>query len=307
MKKLNSIDLSIVIVNWNTSKMLIQCLDSIYHSESRLIIEVIVVDNGSTDDSVRSVATRFPQVNLVVNGRNLGFAKANNQGIKASKGRYCLLLNSDTILKPNSLDLLVNYADANLDVGVVGPKLLNMDGTLQKSWAEFPTFWSELTGEPVRKRSPVGNQQNAYSVDTILGACMLVRDEVIQTIGLLDDEYYMYSEEIDWCFRIKKGGWRIHYYPASEVFHIGGASASMNTIRQLSLLYQSKILFFKKHYGDFKAILLRYGFVIVNGIGIARRVFTKYRIDKEAVKHRVSIQSRLVWCLLRDKYPVIDV
>ena len=300
------IDLLIVIVNWNTSELLIQCLESIFFAESGLTLEAVVVDNGSTDNSVQAISNRFPQVRIIANDRNLGFAMANNQGIRVGEARYYLILNSDTIVRPKSLDMLVHYADEHLEVGMVGPKLLNMDGTLQESWAEFPTFWSELTGKPIRKRYPVDDALIAYNVDTILGACMLVRDEVVKTIGMLDDDYFMYSEEIDWCYRIKVGGWHIHYYPAAEIYHIGGASASMNTIRQLSLLYQNKILFFKKHYGNFKAVILRYGFAFVNCIGVVRRIFTKHKNDKDKAMHRISIQSQLVWCLLRNKYPVID-
>jgi GT2 family glycosyltransferase len=300
------IDLSIVIVNWNTSDLLIRCLDSIYCSDAGLTFEVIVVDNASTDDSVKVVNKRFPQVRVIVNDQNLGFAKANNQGIKIGKGRYFLLLNSDTFLKQKSLDMLVHYAEEHLEAGVIGPKLLNIDDTLQESWAEFPTFWSEIIGKPIRKRHPFGDPPFAYEVDSILGACMLVRSEIIHTIGMLDEEYFMYSEEIDWCYRIKMNGWRIHYYPAAEIYHIGGASASMNNLRQLSLLYQNKIRFFSKNYGYFQAFLLRYGLALANFIGIIRRLSSQYRKDKKSVLHRVSIQLHLIWCLLRNKYPIIN-
>jgi GT2 family glycosyltransferase len=297
------IDLSVVIVNWNTSELLIQCLESIFNAESSLTFEVVVVDNGSTDNSVQAVSNRFPQVRIIANDRNFGFAMANNQGIRIGNARYYLILNSDTIVRPGSLDKLVHYADEHLEAGMVGPKLLNMDGTLQESWAEFPSFWSEITGQPVRKRYPIGDPCFAYDVDSILGACMLVREEVVRSIGMLDEEYFMYSEEIDWCFRIKRGGWRIHYYPESEMFHIGGASASMNNLRQLSLLYQNKILFFSKNYGYFKSLLLRYGLVLANCFGIVRRVFRQYDKDRDVVMYRISIQSSLIWCLLRNRYP----
>lgn len=300
------IDLSIIIVNWNTCELLIQCLDSIYRAESRLTFEIIVLDNASTDDSVSAVTSRFPKVHIIVNDRNQGFAKANNQGLCAGKGRYFLLLNSDTLVLPKALDLLVDYADEHLDAGMVGPKLLNKDGTLQESWAKFPTFWSELTGRPVRYRRPLGNPPFAYDVDSILGACMLVRSEVVDTVGMLDEGYFMYSEEVDWCFRIRSNGWKVHYQPMAEVFHIGGASASMNSLRQLSLLYQNKIRFFNKNYGYLKAVLLRYGLALANCFGIARRILFPYGSDGNAVQHRITVQSQLIWCLIRDKYPVIN-
>jgi GT2 family glycosyltransferase len=299
------IDLSIIIVNWNTSKLLMQCLDSIYRSEFRLTLEIIVSDNGSTDDSVSAITSRFPEVHIIVNDRNLGFAKANNQGLRRAKGRYFLLLNSDTLVLPKALDLLVQYADDHLEVGMVGPKLLNMDGTLQESWAKFPTFWSELTGRPIRYRQPLGAPPVAYDVDSILGACMLVRSEVVDMVGMLDEGYFMYSEEVDWCFQIKSHGWKVHYQPIAEVFHIGAASASMNSLRQLSLLYQNKIRFFYKNYGNFKAVLLRYGLVLANCFGIARRVLLPAGADGTAVRFRIGVQSQLIWCLIRDKYPAI--
>lgn len=299
-------DLSIIIVNWNTSELLLQCLASIYHAESHLTFEIIVVDNGSTDDSISAIRARFPEVRIIANDRNLGFAKANNQGLCAGTGRYFLLLNSDTLVLPKALDLLVDYADGHLEAGMVGPKLLNLDRSLQESWGKFPTFWSELTGRPIRERRPLGDPPIAYDVDWILGASMLVRSDVVDSAGLLDEEYFMYSEEVDWCFRIRAKGWNIHYHPLPEIFHIGGASASMNTLKQLSLLYQNKIRFFNKNYGYSRAVLLRYGFVLANCFGVARRILFPYWADSKAVRHRIAVQSQLIWCLLRDKYPGLN-
>lgn len=299
-------DLTIVIVNWNTSDLLIQCLDSIYRAESRLTFEIIVVDNGSTDGSVGAVSGHFPVVRIIVNDHNLGFAKANNQGLIAGTGRYFLLLNSDTIVSPKALDELVRYADEHLDVGVVGPKLLNLDGSLQESWAKFPTFWSEVTGQPTRSRIPTGNRPISYLVDWVSGASMLVRSEVLDSVGMLDEDYFFYSEEVDWCFRIKAQGWSVHYLPASEIFHLGGGSASINSLKQLALLYQNKIQFFKKNYGPFRALLLRYGLVFANFYGIIRRLLFLYWTDRKTVQNRIRIQSRLIWCLIRDRYPAIN-
>lgn len=299
-------DLSIVVVNWNTSELLIQCLDSIYRARPHLTFETILVDNGSTDDSVNTVAEHFPDVRIIVNDRNLGFARANNQGLSVARGRYFLLLNSDTIIMPNALDELVHYADEHLDVGVVGPKLLNMDGTLQESWAEFPSFYSELTGKLIRHRRPVQESSHSYDVDWVSGACMLVRSETIDSAGMLSEDYFFYSEEVDWCFRIKANGWLIRYLPTSEIFHLGGGSASMNSLRQLSLLYQNKIIFFKKNYGSFKAYLLRYGLAFANVYGIIRRLPLLFGTQGNLAWHRIVIQSQLIWCLIRDQYPAVD-
>jgi hypothetical protein len=299
-------DLSIVIVNWNTSALLIQCLDSIYQAVPRLTFEIIVVDNGSTDDSVSAICNKFPDVRIISNDLNLGFAKANNQGLAAGRGRYFLLLNSDTLVLPDALNRLVAVADHNPGVGIIGPKLLNMDGTLQKSWATFPTFWSELIGKNFRRRHSVANSQFAYEVDWIMGACMLVRSEIVTDVGMLDEDYFMYSEETDWCYRTKRKGWKVWYLSNSEIYHLGGGSANRSNLTQLVLLYRSKIFFFRKHYGNYQATLLRYGLALVNFLGLSRRAIFRIGRDRNAVRQRLAAQSQLILCLLRDRYPEIN-
>ena len=148
-------DLTIVIVSWNTSGLLSQCLHSVYETGSRFAFEVIVVDNASTDDSISMVEEQFPAVKLIKNDRNQGFARANNQGLEIANSRYYMLLNSDTIMLPGAIDTLIEMADQNPNVGMLGPKLLNMDGSLQKSWYSFPSILSEIVGQNFRKRTPV--------------------------------------------------------------------------------------------------------------------------------------------------------
>jgi GT2 family glycosyltransferase len=293
-------------VNWNTSALLIQCLDSIYQEVPRLTFEIIVVDNGSTDDSVSAICNKFPDVRIISNDLNLGFAKANNQGLAAGRGRYFLLLNSDTLVLPDALNRLVAVADHNPGVGIIGPKLLNMDGTLQKSWATFPTFWSELIGKNFRRRHSVANSQFAYEVDWIMGACMLVRSEIVTDVGMLDEDYFMYSEETDWCYRTKRKGWKVWYLSNSEIYHLGGGSANRSNLTQLVLLYRSKIFFFRKHYGNYQATLLRYGLALVNFLGLSRRAIFRIGRDRNAVRQRLAAQSQLILCLLRDRYPEIN-
>src|SRR6266498_1651131 len=183
-------DLSIIIVNKDTSGLLTQCLNSIYSAGSRFSFEVIVVDNGSSDDSVSLVESNFPDVLLIKNEQNLGFAQANNQGLTIAKGRYFMLLNSDTIMCSGTVDALIETADAHPDVGVIGPTLLNADHTIQKSWASFPSFLSEVLGKNFRVRRPVTNLSQVYEVDWIMGACMLVRSEAVQDVGMMDPDYF---------------------------------------------------------------------------------------------------------------------
>lgn len=294
------IDLSIVIVNWNTVGLLCQCLDSIYRIGSQYIFEIIVVDNGSSDDSVAIIKQRFPEVIVIENKENLGFARANNLGIVAAQGRYYLLLNSDTIILPGTLDELISVADLHPDVGVISPKLLNVDNSLQESWASFPSLFSELLGQNFRNRRPVPGVPSAYDVDWVSGACMLVRVKMVQEVGSLDEDYFMYSEETDWCFRIKKAGWKIWYFSSAIIYHLGGGSASRSSFTQLVLLYQGKILFFRKNYGWAHAFVLRYGLALVNMVGLIRRVFSMFGKNKPMVKQRLIIQYRLIKYLLLD-------
>jgi len=299
-------DLSIIIVNWNTSELLLQCLDSIYRAKPQIMFEIIVIDNGSTDNSVGAISTRFPEVRIISNDHNMGFAGANNQGLSAGSARYYLLLNSDTLVLPGALDVLINIADNHPEMGIVGPKLLNMDGSLQESYASFPTFWSELIGKNFRRRRPLADSTYIYDVDWIMGACMLVRSEVVADVGMLDDDYFMYSEEVDWCFRIKRQGWKVGYCLKSEVYHLGGGSASRASLSQLILLYRSKILFFRKHYGNHQATLMRYGFALANTVGMVRRVFSMGKKDGINLRQRIAVQSTLVLCLLRNQYPEMN-
>jgi len=298
-----AMDLSIIIVSWNTSGLLRQCLKSIYETSCRFSFEVIVVDNGSSDDSVNMVEECFPEVILLKNGKNLGFAFANNQGLATGQGRYFMLLNSDTIVLPGAVDALIEAANRYPEVGVIGPKLLNLNGTLQKSWSSFPSFLSELVGRNFRIRRPVPDVPNMYDVDWIMGACMLVRSETIWAIGKMDEDYFFYSEETDWCFRIKKGSWKVWYFAGAEIYHIGGGSTDRGSIAQLVRLYQGKLLYFQKNHGGPVATLLRLGLAVSNSLGILRRLLFINWLEREASFQRIANQSKLVWYLLINQYP----
>ena len=297
------LDLTIVIVNWNTSELLFQCLNSIYSTSTRFSFEVIVVDNGSRDDSVSMLENKFPAVILIKNAQNFGFAHANNQGLSIARGRYFLLLNSDTIVLPNVFDMLVQTADEHPELGAVGPEILNLDGTVQESWASFPSLLSELLGRNFRVRQPVADVPCAYDVDWIMGACMLVRTQTVADVGMLDDDYFFYAEEMDWCFRIKKHNWKIWYITNAQIYHLGGGSSHRSSLPQLCLLYKGKLLYFRKHHGKLKTFLLRYGFALGNALGVARRIVFFNWIGRKIALQRIMDQSKLVWYLLRDRYP----
>jgi GT2 family glycosyltransferase len=295
-------DLSIIIVNWNTAELLIQCLESVYKNGSRYSFEVIVVDNGSNDGSPSLVAEQFPEVILIRNDQNLGFAPANNQGLSRGTGRYFMLLNSDTVVLPGVLDAMIQLADNHPEVGVLGPRLLNMDNTIQESWASFPSFLSELLGKDFRVSQPVAKVPHAYDVDIVKGACMLVRSETIAEAGPLDGDFFFYSEEIDWCYRIKKKNWKVWYLMDIEIYHLGGGSTQAGFL-QMVRLYRGKLLYFNKHHGRFRTMLLRYGLAIGNGVSVVRRVLFFNWKNREAARNRIDNQAKLVWCLLRNQYP----
>jgi len=252
------LDVSIVIVNWNTRDLLQQCLRAIVETAGRIEYEIIVIDNGSTDGSVEMVRDCFPSVRLIVNSTDVGFARANNQAIQVSRGQHVLLLNSDTIVRPRALKALVRFMNMHLEVGIVGGQLLNGDGTLQPSWAKFPTVWSELMGKNIRARRiyPTRDGSLAYAVDWVGGACLLIRRAAFEQVGLLDEGFFMYSEEADWCFRVKQLGWAVCYCPEAQVVHLGGQSSQHARARMKAELYRSKLLFFYKHYGSGQALLL---------------------------------------------------
>lgn len=295
-------DLSIVIVNWNTSELLTQCLESIYKSGSRYSFEVIVVDNGSSDESVSLVSQGFPSVVLIKNNRNLGFARANNQGLAVGRGRYFMLLNSDTKVLPGAIDTLIQTADSNPELGVLGPKLLNMDGSLQVSWAGFPSIFSELLGKEFRACKPVPGCPSAYEVDYVKGACMLVRTMTIQEVGNLDNDFFFYAEEVDWCYRIKQKNWKIWYLTNAEIYHLGGGSTQVGFV-QLTRLYRGKLLYFKKHHRVSETVILRYGLAFVYALGVIRRMIFFDNKNKDIAWYEIRSRAKLIWCLLRDQYP----
>ncbi len=251
-------DLSISIINWNTHELLAGCLQTIEQNKDGLKVEVIVVDNASKDGSQEMVQKRFPHVILLENEENLGFARANNQAIEASHGRYIMLLNSDTLLQPGSPQAMVSFMDSHPDVGIVGAELLHRDGSLQRSWAKFPSIFSEVLGANFRSRKRYTTKKAplAYEVDWVGGACLLIRRTTMEQVGPLDERFFMYSEELDWCYRTRQLGWLVCYLPGATVVHLGGQSSRLASRRMKAELYKSKLLFFCKHYGRQRALLL---------------------------------------------------
>lgn len=257
-------DVSTIIVNWNTKDILRNCLDSIYTQAANSVeFEVIVVDNASNDDSVQMVEKEFPQVLLIQNPENRGFAAANNQGARVSKGRYVLLLNPDTIVLDNAIAKVVSFADMRKDIAVVGCRVLNIDHTLQPTCFMYPSILNMLLSSCYlyklfpksrffgRERMSWWDRSDVREVDVVTGCFLLVRREAMDRVGLLDERFFIYGEETDWCYRFKKAGYKVVYMPFAEIIHLGGESTKQVATRMMLLNKGSKLLFIRKHKGVF--------------------------------------------------------
>lgn len=249
-------DLSIIIVSWNTRDLLAQCLASIYTSSLTYSFDVWVVDNASDDGSAQMLRDEFPQVHLLANDENVGFARANNRAIRQSTGRYVLLLNPDTVVSLDAFQGLVHFMETHAGAGAAGPMLLNPDGSLQPSCHPAPTLSRELWRlfhlDSIRPygiyRMDAWDTHRPRDVDVVQGACLLLRRSILDQIGLLDERYYIYSEEVDLCTRIQRAGWRLYWVPTAAVVHYGGQSTKQVALEMFLHLYRSKVLYFRRHY-----------------------------------------------------------
>jgi GT2 family glycosyltransferase len=292
------------MVNWNTKHLLLQSLGSIYQTSKKMKIEVWVVDNGSLDGSVRAVREKFPIVLLIENEKNLGFAKAVNQGLQKASGRYVLLLNPDTQVKNRAIERLVSFMDAHSDVGVAGAQLLNADGSKQNSIANFPSLATELLNKsllrwlfPEKFPGKEKDYPEPIEVDSVIGACMMVRRDALDQVGLLDEDYFLFLEETDWCYRMKRAGWKIYHVPQAEVHHFQGKSAEAVKKEARVEFYRSRYHFFKKNRGSLQWFILLIGLLIRLGVELilttAACLFTFFSIKKW--RQKLSIFAYLMW------------
>ena len=301
-------DLSVIIVNWNTKDLLCQCLDSLNQVAKKVEMEIFVVDNGSMDGSGEAIRERFPGVKLVENQINLGFAKANNQALRLAKGKYVLLLNPDTQIKGMAIEEMISLMSAHPEVGVVGGQLLNSDGSKQNSIANFPSLATELLNKSILRRlfpEKFPGKEKSYlgpiEVDSVIGACMMVRLEAIEQVGLLDEDYFLFLEETDWCYRMKKGSLKIYHIPQAEIFHSQGRSAEKNKEKAKIEYYRSRYHFFRKNRGRFQWTILHIGLLIRLGIELifasVAGIFTFFTLKKW--RRKFSTYAYLVWWHLR--------
>lgn len=262
-------DASIIIVNWNTKELLINCLNSVYGTVKTLAFEVWVVDNGSTDGSVEAIKTLFPDVSLIENKKNLGFAKANNQALRQMNGRYAVLLNSDAILTDRAVETIIRFMDENNKIGICGGQLFNADGSKQNSIANIPTIATELLNKSLLRRlfpekypGKENNFKEPVEVESVIGACMVVRKDAMDDVGLMDEDYFFFFEETDWCMRMRSKGWKIFHHPNAKIYHLQGQSAGKVNVRARIEYWRSRYIFFNKNYGTVFLNALKAGLLL---------------------------------------------
>ncbi len=252
--------LSIIIVNLNAEKLILRCLKRVFETIGALDCEVIVVDNASSDQSVMAIQQNYPKVILLCNLENVGFAKANNQAARVARGQYLLLLNSDAFVHEGAILSLVEFMSSHKQTAAAGCRLVYEDGSLQRSCFSFPTplteLWQTLWLDRLFPASPIyGKFRMTYwnfddyrDVDWLMGAVMILRREAVEPEGLFDEEYFMYSEDMDLCYRLKQAGWRVSFVSDATATHIWGGTSRQNKELAFIRLYKSRMLFIRKHY-----------------------------------------------------------
>lgn len=289
--------LSIVIVNWNTREMVLGCLLSIYQNiapqlQSRL--ETIVVDNCSTDGSRQAIRQKFPSARLIENDVNVGFARANNQAIEQSTGQYVLLLNPDTKVKPGALETMVDFLERHPGAGAVGARILNPDGSLQTSCYPAPSvsreLWYLLHLDSIWSYATYRMDEWAVdvprAVDSLMGACLMLRSTALIEVGLLDGAFFMYSEEVDLCLRLRKAGWNLFWVPHAEVMHYGGQSTKQVATPMFLQLYQSKIQYFRKHYRPPTVMAYKLVLLLASAVRLSLSPLTWLEDEEKRKRHR---------------------
>jgi GT2 family glycosyltransferase len=269
-----AVDLSIVIVNWNVRALLQRCLSSLGAGEAGLLsafdTEIIVVDCASSDGSAEMVQREFPNAQMIVSDKNLGYARGNNVGMAQARGSYALLLNPDTEVVGDALAKMVRYLDEHTAVGVLGPTLRYPDGSLQSSRRRFPTLatafcestllhqWFPNNRVAVRYHFADRPPDRPQSVDWLVGAALMIRRETWRQVGPLDEGFFMYFEELDWCWRCRSAGWEIHFLPAAQIIHYEGKSSEQVVTQRTIHFQRSKIRYYRKYFGAFWALVIRF-------------------------------------------------
>jgi GT2 family glycosyltransferase len=296
-----NVDISVVILSWNDKEHLIGLLESL-QGASRRTMEVIVVDNASTDGSPELVESRFPEVKVIRNKENVGFPRGNNMGVRASSGKYVFVLNSDIKVLGKCVDILVDYMEEHPDIGMLGPRVLNADGTHQSSCRRNPTLWNNFCSAVglarIFRNSRLFSGEHMFyfkgdktiDVDVLVGCFWLTRRTALDQFGLLDEGFFLYAEDVDWCKRCWKAGWRVVFLPTAEAIHYGGASTTKKDPVRFAVTQQRSILrYWRKHHGlggrlgisfvILSSLLIRSSATILNLVRPAKRNEAKVRFS----------------------------
>lgn len=287
-------ELSIIIVNWNAKDYLDKCLRSLIADTKLIDAEIIVVDNASNDGSVEMIGNCFQQIRLIQNSDNLGFAKANNIGILNSSGKYVCLVNSDVLVLPNCLKPLINYLKKHNNVALIGPKILNVDSTLQRSAKKFPsilnTFFSSQGITRLFPSITFHDHGDLGEVDILSGCFWVLQRSALDKVGLLDEDFFFYAEDKDWCKRAYDAGWKVIYFPYSSAIHYGGVSSSNAPLHYYIEMQKSNLLYLKKHSGPITQTLL----IIISIMHQLMRIIVHSLLmlsplsDRDILKHKVK-------------------
>jgi GT2 family glycosyltransferase len=283
-----SVDISVVIVGWNAKHYLELCLESLAKAAPRRSMEVLVVDNASTDGSVEMIEARFPWVKLIKSSENLGFAKGNNVAIRQCQGRYVALVNPDVIVLPGCLDALADFLDENPEVGNVGPRVFNPDMSQQSTCRRFPTLWNNFcsaTGLSARFKNSrffagehmfYFQHDRTLAVDVLVGCFSMMRREALDAVGLLDEGLFMYGDDVDWCRRARNAGWQVVFYPGGQAIHDRGKITAPYPVRFAVAQQRSVLHYWTKHHGFWGVLgirsimlfhhLLRYAVAVLSGL-----------------------------------------
>jgi GT2 family glycosyltransferase len=305
-------DLSIVLVNWNTKDLLLRCLQTIQEDTRSLSTEIIVVDNASSDGSVSAVRQQFPSVRIVENETNQGFARANNIGIGLAHGNYVCLINSDVELIPECLPRMFHYMEDHRKIGILGPRVLNSDLTLQPSCKNAPTLWTTFCRAAgldtllpnseffASEQMVLRNLNRIRAVDIVSGCFWMVRAKALSQVGGLDETYFMYSEDKDWCVRFWKAGWQVVYFPEAQAIHFGGSSSSSDPLRFSVEMCRANLQYWKKHHGaivrmTFGLLLLVHHFLrLIGGVGFYLLRPSKRQAAQQVISRSLACSSFLV-------------
>ncbi|MCF6150424.1 MAG: glycosyltransferase family 2 protein [Candidatus Kuenenia sp.] len=301
-------DVCIVIVNWNTRELLLKCIASVYESDTNCSVKICVVDNGSKDDSVAAVRNRYSGVHMIENTGNNGFAAAVNQALNAISSKYYVLLNTDAILEKNTLQKLYTFMESHNNAAIAGVQLLKPNGIKQHSFDNYPTLATELLNKsflrwlfPDKYLSKKCTITQPIEVESVIGACIIVRNEAIERVGKLDEDYFFFIEETDWCYRMKNAGWSVYHVPDARVNHLGGESKKKAPWQSQIEYCRSLYLFFKKNSSRNTYVTFRIFYVIkiffnliINSVGNIIVMFLNRKL-----RYRLAIYYRLfLWHVL---------